>query len=70
MLVDNDNWRDADNAQEIIDTTIAPTEERESAALRELDPGAFTVVVAGADDGTGIGLIEIYDWIWLEDRSS
>jgi hypothetical protein len=26
-----------------------------------LPPGAFTVILAGKDGGTGIGLLEIYD---------
>jgi hypothetical protein len=61
LLVSNDNWKDAPNKQEIIDTTIAPTNDLESAILMTLDPGAYTAIVRGVNDATGIGLIEAYD---------
>ena len=57
----NDNWRDASNRQEIIDSTIPPTNDLESAVLVNLNPGAYTAVVSGVDRGTGIGLVEVYD---------
>ena len=57
----NNNWREASNRQEIIDSTIAPGDDRESAILRELTPGAYTAVVRGVGDTTGVGLIEAYD---------
>ena len=57
----NDNWVDAPNRQEIIDSTIAPTNDLESAILMTLTPGAYTAVVHGATNGTGIALAEVYD---------
>jgi hypothetical protein len=57
----NDNWNDAPNRQQIVDSGLAPTNELESALLGTLNPGAYTVVVRGGSDATGIGLFEVYD---------
>ena len=61
FIVANDNWDDAPNRQEIIDSTIPPSDPLEAAILRNLAPGAYTALVRGAADGTGIGVIEVYD---------
>lgn len=57
----NDNWADAPNRQEIIDSTIPPTHDLESAILMTLPPGAYTAAVRGVNNSTGIALAEIYD---------
>jgi hypothetical protein len=59
-IIMNDNWRDSQE-QEIIDSTIPPTDDLESAIVATLDPGSYTAVVRGKDGGTGVGLVEIYD---------
>jgi hypothetical protein len=59
-VVSNDNWKDTQE-QEIMDTTIPPTNNLESAILATLQPGAYTVILAGKDGGTGTGLVEVYD---------
>lgn len=56
----NDNWRDT-QAAEILATTLAPSNERESAIVQTLAPGDYTVVLSGKDGGTGVGLVEVYD---------
>jgi len=58
----NDNWRD-DPAQEaaIIATGIPPTHDLESAIVATLAPGAYTAIIRGNNNGTGIGLVEVYD---------
>ena len=38
---------DAPNKQEIIDRTIPPRNDLESAILVSLDPGLYTAIVAG-----------------------
>ncbi len=40
---------------------LTPTDARESAIYRVLPPGAYTVIVSGVGNTTGIGLVEIYD---------
>ena len=59
-IVTNDNWRDTQE-QEIIDSTIPPTNNLESSIVDTLDPGAYTAIVKGKNDGTGVGLVEVYD---------
>ena len=59
-IASNDNWRDNQEA-EIQATSIAPTDDRESAIVATLNPGSYTAVLTGKNDGTGVGLVEIYD---------
>jgi hypothetical protein len=61
LIASNDNWKSATNAQDIINTGIPPTNDLESAILVSLNPGAYTVIMRGANNGTGIGLVEAYD---------
>jgi PKD repeat protein len=61
MIESNDNWGDAANRQEIIDSKIPPTNELESAILRTVLPGAYTAILRGANNTTGVGVVEVYD---------
>lgn len=58
--VTNDNWR-TNQEQEIIDTTIPPSNNLESAIVATLAPGPHTAILAGAGGATGIGVVEVYD---------
>ena len=60
--ITNDNWRD-DPAQEaaILATGLAPTNNLESAIDTTLNPGAYTAVVRGRNNTSGVALIEVYD---------
>ena len=60
-IATNDNWVNAPNVQEIINTTIPPNNNLESAILMTLPTGAYTATVRGANNTTGIGLVEAYD---------
>jgi hypothetical protein len=60
LLQANDNWKDTQE-QAIRDTTLAPSYDLESAIVSSLQPGAYTAVVTGKNNTTGIGLVEIYD---------
>jgi hypothetical protein len=61
LLATNDNWNDSLTRQQVIDSGLAPTNNLESALWGILNPGAYTVVVRGENDATGIGLFEVYD---------
>ena len=61
LLEANDNWMDSPNKQAIIDSTIPPSDPLESAIVRSVAPGNYTAVVRGANNGTGIGVVEAYD---------
>ncbi len=59
-VVTNDNWKDTQQ-EEIEATGLMPTDDSESAIVQSLDPGAYTAVLRGKSDTTGIGLVEAYD---------
>lgn len=60
VLASNDDWRSTQEA-EIIATHIPPSDDRESAIVVALPPGAYTAIVHGQNDSTGIALVEIYN---------
>lgn len=60
LIVSNDDWRSAQQ-QAIIDTTIPPNDNRESAIVATLQPANYTAILRGKNDSTGIGLVEVYD---------
>jgi hypothetical protein len=59
MIDSNDDWRS--HEAEVQATGVAPTDDLESAIVRTLDPGAYTAILRGAHDGTGVGLVEVFD---------
>ena len=61
LIATNDNWGDSPAKNEILALGLAPTDSRESAILVTLNPGSYTAIVRGAEDSTGIGLVELYD---------
>jgi hypothetical protein len=62
LIAVNDNWR-SDQEAEIIATTIPPSNDLESAIVATLpaNNSAYTAIVRGGNDGTGIGVVEAYD---------
>jgi hypothetical protein len=69
LIASNDNWRttqgggliSVDQSIDLEGTGLAPNNDSESAVVVELAPGAYTAVVAGANNTTGIALVEVYD---------
>jgi hypothetical protein len=61
LITSNDNWKDSPERSQIEASGAAPTDDKESAVLRSLAPGAYTGVVTGKNDTTGIALVEVYD---------
>jgi len=62
LLIANNNWQD-DPAQaaELTADGLAPTDNLESGIAATLPPGLYTALLAGLNNGTGIGLVEVYD---------
>lgn len=57
----NDNWPDDISAADLETLGLAPPDDRESATALHLPAGAYTAIVHGVQEQTGIGLVEIYD---------
>ncbi len=62
LIQSNDNWR-SDQEAEIIATTIPPSDDLESAIVATLpaNNSAYTAIVRGVNNTTGIGVVEAYD---------
>ena len=52
---------DAVQAAEITAAGLAPSNAKESAIAATLAPGLYTAILAGTNNGTGVGLVEVYD---------
>jgi len=62
LLAQNDDWQDdPEQAGQLTALGLAPQNPNESGIVATLEPGAYTALVAGKNQTTGIGLIEIYD---------
>ena len=62
VTVTNDNWREDPVQEALIKATgIAPTNDLESAIDARLVPGAYTAIVRGNGNTSGVGLVEVYD---------
>ena len=57
----NDNWATDPRKAELQALHLEPSDSRESALIRTLAPGRYTVIVHGHNGGTGIGLVEVYN---------
>jgi hypothetical protein len=58
--IKNNNWKDTQE-NEIQNTGLAPTNDLEAAIDVTLDPGNYSAILRGNNNGVGIGLVEIYD---------
>ena len=62
LILANNDWQDNPaQAAEITAAGLAPTNNLESAIAATLPPGLYTALLAGLNNGTGIGLVEVYD---------
>ena len=62
IIASNDNWQTNAGATFIAENGLAPSDPSEAAAVvANLAPGAYTVVVTGANSTEGISLAEVYE---------
>ena len=61
LLSENDDWQTGPNATQIQSAGLAPTDSQESALLANLPGGAYTAILRGKNNTSGIGLVEIYN---------
>ena len=62
LLLANDDWQDNPaQAAELTAAGLAPTNQLESGVAATLPPGPYTALLRGLNNGTGVGLVEVYD---------
>jgi hypothetical protein len=61
IRANNDSQDDPTQPPIIIGCGLAPTNPLESAIAATLSPGLYTALLAGVNNGTGAGLVEVYD---------
>ena len=61
LVTTNDNWVESEQQAEIAASGAPPPHPAESAIIRTLEPGAYTAIVRGKNNTTGVGLVEAYD---------
>ena len=59
LVTANDNWQDSQRL-EVLATGLAPMDARESVTTGWFTSGAYTAVVHGKNQQTGVGLVEVY----------
>lgn len=60
LIASNNNWR-SDQEAKIAATGIAVAKDSESAIVMTVDPDSYTAIVKGAQGGSGVALVEVYD---------
>ena len=60
LIAMNDDWKDSQQAA-IESTTLAPTNDSESAIVTNLLGGSYTAIVRGVNNTTGTALVEVYN---------
>lgn len=60
LISSNDNWRST-QAEQIIESGVAPSDDREAAIVATLQPGGYTAMVRDAVQSGGVALVEVYN---------
>lgn len=61
LLVSNDDWGSGSQAAAISSSGYQPPNAKESAVIATLSSGSYTAIVRGANNTTGIALVDAYD---------
>jgi hypothetical protein len=61
LLLQNDDWQDDPTFSPLPALGLAPTDPKESGLVATLPPAAYTAILAGKNNGTGVGVVEVYD---------
>jgi sugar lactone lactonase YvrE len=61
LLASNDNWQTGPDASAIQRVGLVPNDANESALRATVPAGAYTVIISGVNQSSGIGVVEIYD---------
>ena len=60
LIAANDDWANDAAASQVDGAGLAPEDASESAIYISLPPGSCTAIVRGANDQSGVALVEIY----------
>jgi hypothetical protein len=69
-IATNDDWQSGTQVSQITNSGYAPANRNEPAIIATLPAGAYTAIVRGLNNSTGIGLVEIYELDALSTRLS
>jgi DNA-binding transcriptional regulator LsrR (DeoR family) len=58
--VTNNDWQADPNSGALGVLGFAPSNSKEAAILATLQPGAYTVIVTGAGNTTGVAIVEVF----------
>ena len=61
LIMANDNWKDSPQRGQIEGSIFQPGDDREAVIVATLSPGAYTAILTGKNQTTGVGLVEVYD---------
>jgi hypothetical protein len=62
LLKANNDWQDDPSEEaQITAAGLAPSDDKESAIAVNLPPGLYTAILAGSNNGQGVGTVEVYD---------
>jgi hypothetical protein len=59
-IATDDDWKDSQEVA-IEASGFSPNDPREAAIMSVLPPGAYTAIIRGHDDTSGVALVEVYD---------
>jgi uncharacterized repeat protein (TIGR03803 family) len=59
IVASNDDWKE--HQAEVEATAVQPANNFESAIVATLMPGAYTTILSGKNNGSGVGVVEVYD---------
>ncbi len=60
-IMENDSWQTDSRSADLKALNLAPGNPNEAALLVTLSPGAYTVILSGVNNTTGVGLVEAYE---------
>ena len=69
-IATNDDWQTGSQASHISSSGYAPTNSNEPALIATLPAGAYTAIVRGYNNSTGVALVEVYELDTLSTRLS
>jgi len=61
VIATNDDWQAAANAADIQAAGFAPADAREPAIMMTLAPGAYTSIVSGVGNTTGVAVVGVFE---------